>query len=149
MIRLLWIVVVIQRGIVHVVLMPMLERVLVQFHAEARAFWYRHDVVLGPERFTLDRMVELEAILSRYKPDSRLAYLNRTGHLSAANSLAGGYSSPELASATVTAPTAALAVALATGTMVLGPQSGAGLIESLPGCEAYLVSKDLEVVKTL
>jgi thiamine biosynthesis lipoprotein len=59
-----------------------------------------------------------------------------------------GYSTPELASATVTAPSAALADALATATMVLGPQSGLGLIESLPGCEAYLVSKDLEVVKT-
>jgi thiamine biosynthesis lipoprotein len=60
-----------------------------------------------------------------------------------------GYSAPELASATVTAPTATLADGLATATMVLGPKAGLRLVESLPGCKAYLVLKDLEIVKTL
>jgi thiamine biosynthesis lipoprotein len=59
-----------------------------------------------------------------------------------------GYSSPELASATVAAPTAALADALATLTMVLGPRRGRALIEDLPDCEAYFIAKDLEVTRT-
>lgn len=59
-----------------------------------------------------------------------------------------GYSAPELASATVVAPCAAMADALATALMVLGPQAGMGLVDSLPDCEAYLVSKELEVVRT-
>ena len=59
-----------------------------------------------------------------------------------------GYSSAELASSTVLAPTAAMADGLATLTMVLDPRRGIDLLESLPGCEGYFVSKDLEVTMT-
>ena len=59
-----------------------------------------------------------------------------------------GHSAPELASATVIAPDAATADALATLTMVLGPRRGRELLEALPGCEGYLVSKNLEVTRT-
>jgi thiamine biosynthesis lipoprotein len=56
-----------------------------------------------------------------------------------------GYSSPALASATVVAPTAALADALATAAMALGPQVALRVVGQVPDCEAYLVSKTLEV----
>jgi thiamine biosynthesis lipoprotein len=59
-----------------------------------------------------------------------------------------GYSAPDLASSTVTAPTAALADGLSTLTMVLGPRRSRELLEALPACEGYLVSKDLEVTMT-
>jgi thiamine biosynthesis lipoprotein len=59
-----------------------------------------------------------------------------------------GYSAPELASATVVAPDAATADALATLSMVLGPRRGRELLEELPDCEGYLVSKALEVTRT-
>ncbi|MEN8161701.1 MAG: FAD:protein FMN transferase, partial [Myxococcota bacterium] len=59
-----------------------------------------------------------------------------------------GTSAPELASATVVAGDAATADALATGVMVLGPVRGRALLEDLPGCEGYLVTKDLGVVRT-
>jgi thiamine biosynthesis lipoprotein len=59
-----------------------------------------------------------------------------------------GLSSPELASATVIAPDAATADGLATLTMVLAPRRSRELLEELPGCEGYLVTKGLEVVKT-
>jgi len=59
-----------------------------------------------------------------------------------------GYSAPELASSTVSAPNTVTADALATLTMVLGPRRGRDLIEALPDCEAYFVSKDLEVTQT-
>ncbi len=59
-----------------------------------------------------------------------------------------GRSAPELASATVVAPNAATADALATLAMVLGPRRGRALLEDLPGCEGYLVAKDLEVTRT-
>jgi thiamine biosynthesis lipoprotein len=59
-----------------------------------------------------------------------------------------GYSAPELASATVIAGDAATADALATLSMVLGPQRGRELLEDLPDCEGYLVAKDLEVTRT-
>ena len=59
-----------------------------------------------------------------------------------------GYSAPELASATVIAPSAMLSDGLATAVMVLGPSAGLALVESLPGCQAYVVSKNLEVGKT-
>ena len=39
-------------------------------------------------------------------------------------------------------------VSTATLTMVLDPRRGIDLLESLPGCEGYLVSKTLEVTKT-
>lgn len=59
-----------------------------------------------------------------------------------------GYSAPELASSTVSAPNAMMADALATLTMVLGPRRGRDLIEALPDCEAYFVSKNLDVTRT-
>jgi len=59
-----------------------------------------------------------------------------------------GYSSPELASSTVIAPNAATADALATLTMVLGARRSRALLEDLPGCEGYFVSKTLEVTRT-
>jgi len=59
-----------------------------------------------------------------------------------------GHSPSELASATVIAPTAALADALATTLMVLGPRDGLSLIEQMPDCYAYLVTKDLQVIKS-
>lgn len=59
-----------------------------------------------------------------------------------------GHSAPELASATVTAPTAALADALATAAMVLGPKQATALIEAQPGCAGYFVSKSLDVTQT-
>ena len=59
-----------------------------------------------------------------------------------------GYSAPDLASSTVSAPNAMMADALATLTMVLGPQRGRDLIEALPDCEAYFVSKNLDVTRT-
>jgi len=59
-----------------------------------------------------------------------------------------GSSSPELASSTVVAPTAALADGLSTLTMALGPRQSLALLEDLSGCEGYLVTKDLRVVMT-
>lgn len=59
-----------------------------------------------------------------------------------------GYSSSWLASVTVTSPTAVLADALATTLMVVGPESGLKLLEHFPGCEAYMVTKDLKVIKS-
>ncbi len=59
-----------------------------------------------------------------------------------------GRSPPELASATVIAPTAARADALATLAMVLGPRAGRAMVEEQPDCEACLVTKGSEVVCT-
>jgi thiamine biosynthesis lipoprotein len=59
-----------------------------------------------------------------------------------------GYSAPELASSTVLAPDAATADALATLTMVLGSGKGRELLEGIPGCEGYFVSKEMEVMRT-
>jgi thiamine biosynthesis lipoprotein len=59
-----------------------------------------------------------------------------------------GRSAPELASATVVADDAATADALATLVMVLGPRRGRELLEDLPGCEGYLVTKELAVVRS-
>jgi len=58
-----------------------------------------------------------------------------------------GHSSPELASASVTAPTVTLADGLATAVMVMG-KPGLQFVERMPSCEAYLVSKDSLVLKT-
>jgi thiamine biosynthesis lipoprotein len=58
-----------------------------------------------------------------------------------------GHSAPELASATITAPTATLADAVATAAMVLRPKDGCALVEGLPACAAYLVFKGLEVLE--
>jgi thiamine biosynthesis lipoprotein len=59
-----------------------------------------------------------------------------------------GYSAPELASSTVVAGDTATADALATLVMVLGPVRGRALLEDLPDCEGYLLTKGLEVVRT-
>lgn len=54
-----------------------------------------------------------------------------------------GFSPPELASCTVTAPNVALADGLATAIMVLGKDDALDLIEPMEGCEAYMVDKNL------
>jgi FAD:protein FMN transferase len=59
-----------------------------------------------------------------------------------------GMSSPELASSTVTAPAAALADALATAAMVLGPERALAVIETFDGCEGLFVGKDLRRYRT-
>ena len=59
-----------------------------------------------------------------------------------------GYSSKELASATITAPSAALADCLATTLMVLGPEAGLGLMKQFPDCQACLVTKEMKVITT-
>jgi thiamine biosynthesis lipoprotein len=59
-----------------------------------------------------------------------------------------GTSAPEMASATVVAPDAATADALATLVMVLGPRRGRELLEEQADCEGHFVSKSLEVTRT-
>jgi FAD:protein FMN transferase len=59
-----------------------------------------------------------------------------------------GHSAPELSSATIDAPTAVLADALATAVMVMGPRRGIELVETIPGCECYLVTKGLNVLRS-
>lgn len=59
-----------------------------------------------------------------------------------------GISSVDLASATVVAPSAVLADALATGIMVAGKQAGLELLKLFSGCEAYLITKDLHTVSS-
>ncbi|MFH7319508.1 FAD:protein FMN transferase [Desulfurivibrio sp. D14AmB] len=59
-----------------------------------------------------------------------------------------GFSSPELAAVTITAPNAALADALATASLVLGAQQAMDLLTVFPGCEGYFVRKDLSVSQT-
>lgn len=59
-----------------------------------------------------------------------------------------GFSPPELASCTVTAPSVALADGLATALMVLGKNDALDLIEPMPGCEAYMVDKNLQPCHT-
>jgi len=54
-----------------------------------------------------------------------------------------GFSPPELASCTVSAPNVALADGLATAVMVLGTKDGLELLESIDGCEGYVVDKEL------
>lgn len=58
-----------------------------------------------------------------------------------------GYSSLELASVSVLAPTVMMADGLATSVMVMG-ESGLDLIEQMHQCETYAVTKDAEVLKT-
>jgi thiamine biosynthesis lipoprotein len=57
-------------------------------------------------------------------------------------------SPPELASATVLAPSAADADALSTTLMVMGSVKGLALAEQLPDVEALLVAKDLQIFRT-
>jgi thiamine biosynthesis lipoprotein len=52
-----------------------------------------------------------------------------------------GFSSPELASCTVTAPSVVMADGLATAVMVLGHANGLELLEKMDGCEGYLIDK--------
>ncbi|RWX49235.1 thiamine biosynthesis lipoprotein [Candidatus Electrothrix marina] len=59
-----------------------------------------------------------------------------------------GFSPPELASCTITAPNAALADALATGCMVLGKADSVDLLAGMPGCEGLFIGKNLKVQKT-
>lgn len=59
-----------------------------------------------------------------------------------------GYSSTQLASATVLAPSAVQADGFATTLMVMNSQEGLTLIEELTGIEAYLVTKELEIFCT-
>jgi len=58
-----------------------------------------------------------------------------------------GHSSPEFASATIFAPSATLADGIATAVMVMG-NTGLQFIENLPGCQAFLITKDSKVLKT-
>ncbi|MCP4140141.1 MAG: FAD:protein FMN transferase [Chloroflexi bacterium] len=58
-----------------------------------------------------------------------------------------GYSSLELASVSVLAPSVMLADGLATSVMVMG-KSGLDLIEQIPNCEAFAVTKKATVLKT-
>ncbi len=59
-----------------------------------------------------------------------------------------GESPVELSSATVVAPSAELADALATAVMVLGNQAGMAVVAGLPGCEACTITKDLRLQQT-
>lgn len=59
-----------------------------------------------------------------------------------------GFSSPELASCTITAPDAALADALATGCMVLGHANSMDLLAGMPGCEGLFIDKQMNIHKT-
>jgi len=58
-----------------------------------------------------------------------------------------GYSSPELASVSILAPSVMLADGLATSVMVMG-ESGLDLIERMPHCEAFTVTKSAKIMKT-
>ena len=59
-----------------------------------------------------------------------------------------GISPPELASATVCAPTVAMADGLATAAMVMGPEQALVTLESLPDCEGFFIGKDLQQYRT-
>jgi len=58
-----------------------------------------------------------------------------------------GHSAPELASAAVAAPSAALADALATACMVLGSRASLQLLARLQDCAAHLITKNLLVIR--
>ena len=60
-----------------------------------------------------------------------------------------GHSSPYLASATVIAPSCLQADALATALMVMDIRQGTALIKELHNVDAYLVTKELEVISTI
>jgi thiamine biosynthesis lipoprotein len=59
-----------------------------------------------------------------------------------------GISPAEVASATILAPTTALADALGTTVMVLGIEKGLEFIQSMKDCQACLISKEMEVFTT-
>jgi thiamine biosynthesis lipoprotein len=58
-----------------------------------------------------------------------------------------GYSSPELASVSIFAPSATLADGLATAVMVLG-KSALPLLKKIPNCEIYAITKDLQIIQS-
>ena len=58
-----------------------------------------------------------------------------------------GYSSLELASVSVVAPSVMLADGLATSVMVMG-DAGLDMIEQMPRCEAFAVTKNARILKT-
>ncbi len=60
-----------------------------------------------------------------------------------------GYSPPELASATITAPTVAMADGLATAAMVMGHKKSIAMLNSLPNCEGYFIDKKLHHYKSI
>ncbi len=57
---------------------------------------------------------------------------------------ATGYSPPELASSTITAPDTALADTLATATMVMGVKASLKMLRDMPDCEGYFIAKNLK-----
>lgn len=59
-----------------------------------------------------------------------------------------GRSPLELASASIVAPTGMLADALTKPVFILGVEKGLAMVESMPGCDAYLVTKDGRTFKT-
>lgn len=59
-----------------------------------------------------------------------------------------GYSAPELASATITAPSAMLADGLATAVMAMQTQRAVDMLEKTAVGEGYLVTKDAEIILT-
>ena len=59
-----------------------------------------------------------------------------------------GMSPPELASATVTAPSVAMADGLATAAMVQGPDKALATLEGMEHCEGLLIGKDLRQYRT-
>lgn len=59
-----------------------------------------------------------------------------------------GMSPPELASATVTAPSVAMADGLATAAMVQGPEKALATLEGMEHCEGLLIGKDLRQYRT-
>jgi FAD:protein FMN transferase len=58
-----------------------------------------------------------------------------------------GYSPSQIASVTVIAPTAVLADGLATTLMVAGCQDGPKILRQFNDCQAYLATKDLQLVR--
>ena len=59
-----------------------------------------------------------------------------------------GFSPVDTASSSIIGPNLALADALATATMVLGPQAAVDLVETIPDCEGYFFDKQLNKFKT-
>jgi thiamine biosynthesis lipoprotein len=59
-----------------------------------------------------------------------------------------GFSPPELASATIIAPTVAMADGLATAAMVLGHERATRIIDAMPGCAGFFIGKDLQHYRT-
>lgn len=74
-----------------------------------------------------------------FTPDRRLHHILDPG---------SGISPGELASASVVAPTASDADALATALLVMGAEAGLGLIERLPAAEALVVTKQQCVLQS-